>query len=501
MIVTSAGNDRRNSCSLYSWLSPAARPTSRTPSGSATWSQHGLVRPSFVPPPEIRRLRDLTRLRKAQINERARDDPAAREGAPGRRDQALQRRVERRTRSPRARCSKRCSPGSPIPSSSPSSPRPGCARRSRSCARRSRAASRSSITGSSSRSCSRTSTRSTPRSQNLDRTDRVVLAPHAKIVELLCTIPGVQAHAAQVLIAECGLDMSRVPDRRALRLLGRRMPRPPRVSRPPALGTDPPRAELAAPSQLTECARAAVRTKGTYLAAHFAQLRGRRGEPKAIGAIRHDLLVAYYHIVRDQVPFRELGPDWQRKRYSVEHRARRLQRQLEALGYTVTLDQVEQPANQNKPPEPARQPEPVYRRRDRRRKRPLPKRGRNSGIHRSAVTKPRWPHPTTSSQLVDWRRGDRVRPQRIRSAVASGDDSCLGEKRSARVRLRLFAQGPRRVAARAAGVPAGEQRRFTRSSFRGFSLAPSRPWRVCRGGCRGRVVHPFWPMRGGGCGP
>ena len=62
--------------------------------------------------------------------------------------------------------------------------------------------------------------------------------------------------------------------------------------------------------QLTECARAAARTKGTYLAAHFAQLRGRRGEPKAIGAIRHDLLVAYYHIVRDQVPLsrvKEMG--------------------------------------------------------------------------------------------------------------------------------------------------------------------------------------------------
>jgi transposase len=34
--------------------------------------QHGLVRPTFVPPPEIRRLRDLTRLRKAQTNERGR---------------------------------------------------------------------------------------------------------------------------------------------------------------------------------------------------------------------------------------------------------------------------------------------------------------------------------------------------------------------------------------------------------------------------------------------
>ena len=38
---------------------------------------HGLVRPSFVPPPEIRRLRDLTRLRKAQSNERTRAEKSA----------------------------------------------------------------------------------------------------------------------------------------------------------------------------------------------------------------------------------------------------------------------------------------------------------------------------------------------------------------------------------------------------------------------------------------
>ncbi len=176
--------------------------------------------------------------------------------------------------------------------------------------------------------------------QNLTERIELVLAPHAQVIELLCTIPGVQAHAAQVLIAECGLDMSLFPtvghfaswagacpghhESAGRRRSGRTRPGPSWLT-----------------SQLTECARAAVRTKGTYLAAHFAQLRGRRGEPKAIGAIRHDLLVAYYHIVRDQVPFRELGPDWQRKRYSVEHRARRLQRQLEALGYAVTLEATE----------------------------------------------------------------------------------------------------------------------------------------------------------------
>ena len=44
---------------------------------------------------------------------------------------------------------------------------------------------------------------------------------------------------------------------------------------------------------------------------------------------------------RDQLPFRELGPDWLRRRYSPEHRARRLQQQLEALGYTVTIEQAD----------------------------------------------------------------------------------------------------------------------------------------------------------------
>ncbi|MCA1678946.1 MAG: transposase, partial [Actinobacteria bacterium] len=177
--------------------------------------------------------------------------------------------------------------------------------------------------------------------QHLNERIELALAAHQHVVDLLRTIPGVQTHAAQVLIAECGLDMTCFPTVRHFaswagacpghhESAGRR--RSGRTRTGPRWLTD----------VLTECARAAARTKGTYLAAHFAQLRGRRGEPIAIGAIRHDILVAYYHIVRDQVPFRELGPDWQRKRNSVEHRARRLQRQLEALGYNVNLEATEQ---------------------------------------------------------------------------------------------------------------------------------------------------------------
>jgi len=50
---------------------------------------------------------------------------------------------------------------------------------------------------------------------------------------------------------------------------------------------------IALRTALTEAAHAVARTKNTYLAAHHAHIRGRRGLPKAIGATRHDLLIAY----------------------------------------------------------------------------------------------------------------------------------------------------------------------------------------------------------------
>jgi len=199
----------------------------------------------------------------------------------------------------------------------------------------------SNITASWSPSGSRTSTPPDAAIANLDARIAEVLAPHDETIERLCTIPGVQRHAAEVLIAECGLDMSRFPTvAHFVSWAGACPGHHESAGRRRSGHTRPGPRWLT--DALTECARAAVRTKDTYLAAHFAQLRGRRGEPVAIGAIRHDLLVADYHVIRDEMTFRELGPDWQRKRSSPEHRARRLQRQLEALGYTVTVEATPQ---------------------------------------------------------------------------------------------------------------------------------------------------------------
>ncbi len=321
--------------------------------------QHGLVRPSFVPPVEIRRLRDLTRLRRAQTNERARTIQ--------RLEKVLQDAGIKLTSVASHTYSKSARAMLEALLSGVTDPEQ--------LAELSKGKMRAKIPQLREALESRFQVEHHGimvaqllahidtldiALQNLSERIELVLTPHAEIIELLCTIPGVQTHAAQVLIAECGLNMTLFPtvghfaswagvcpghhQSAGRRGSGRTRPGPRWLT-----------------DQLTECAKAAVRTKNTYLAAHYAQLRGRRGEAKAIGAIRHDLLVAYFHIVRDRVAYRDLGPDWQRKRYSVEHRARRLQRQLEALGYAVTLDQIEPPP-QSKPPNPLQTTGPGYRR-------------------------------------------------------------------------------------------------------------------------------------------
>src|SRR5205814_2983689 len=166
--------------------------------------QHGLVRPSFVPPPEIRRLRDLTRLRRAQTNERGRSIQ--------RLEKVLQdagiklSSVASHTYSKSARAmleallSGVTDPGQ-------------LAELSKSRMRlkipqlREALQSRFQIEHHGIMVAQLLAHIDTLDAalQNLTERIEFVLTPHAKIIELLCTIAGVQAHAAQVLVAECGL--------------------------------------------------------------------------------------------------------------------------------------------------------------------------------------------------------------------------------------------------------------------------------------------------------
>ena len=135
----------------------------------------------------------------------------------------------------------------------------------------------------------------------------------------------------------------RVSHRRASGVLGRNLPRQQRFWRQSPQWTHPSRTDRAE-TVLTEAAQAAGRTKNTYLGARYHAIRGRRGTFKAVGAIRHDILIAYWHIVSTdtnaedaQVGYRELGADWITSRHSREYQIAKLARQMEKLGATVTV--------------------------------------------------------------------------------------------------------------------------------------------------------------------
>jgi transposase len=92
---------------------------------------------------------------------------------------------------------------------------------------------------------------------------------------------------------------------------------------------------------LSEVAKAASRTKGTYLNAQYHRLRGRRGPGKATMAVAHSVLVIAYHVLDQGVAYQELGDDYFQQRHSAEHHQRQLVRQLERLGHKVTLEPIE----------------------------------------------------------------------------------------------------------------------------------------------------------------
>jgi transposase len=156
-------------------------------------------------------------------------------------------------------------------------------------------------------------------------------------IELLQTIPGVGEKVAQVIVAETGADMSRFPT--AAHLAGW-------VGLVPAMnesaGKQTPSGKRHGNKWLTamlvEAAGSVGRMGGkNYLSAKHARLTRRRGMGRAQVAVAHSILVAaYYMLLRDE-PYQDLGPDWHERRNREAH-TRRLVAQLEHLGHTVVLD-------------------------------------------------------------------------------------------------------------------------------------------------------------------
>ncbi len=162
------------------------------------------------------------------------------------------------------------------------------------------------------------------------------LRPFEPELERLATIPGVGRRTAEVLVAEIGTDMRRFPTPAHLASWAGMCPGNDESAGKRRSG----KTRKGSPwlrSTLIEAARAAGRSKRTYLAAQYHRLAARRGTKRAAVAVGHTILLIAYHLLSEGAVYRDLGDRYfdERDRQAVE---RRLVGRLEGLGYKVSLE-------------------------------------------------------------------------------------------------------------------------------------------------------------------
>jgi transposase len=154
-------------------------------------------------------------------------------------------------------------------------------------------------------------------------------------VELLDSVPGISQRAAEIVVAELGIDLGRFRSAKHLASWAGMCPGN-KESGGKRLSGKTRKGNVWLRQVLIEIAHVASKTKDTYLAAQYRRIAARRGKKRALIALGHTLLVIIYHILTERKPYHELGGTYfdQREREQVE---RRLIRRLERLGYSVSL--------------------------------------------------------------------------------------------------------------------------------------------------------------------
>jgi transposase len=177
--------------------------------------------------------------------------------------------------------------------------------------------------------------------EQIDRLSEAIeeqLRPFGPATELLRSIPGVETRTAQALIAEIGTDMRIFPTTRHLASWAGQCPGNDQSAGKRRSGRTRKGSKWL-DQALKEAAMAAIRTRDSYLQAQYQRLRPRIGHGRALGAVKHTILCACWHMLTTGELYHDLGGDYFRRR-DPERQTRRLIAQLEALGHTVTLEKA-----------------------------------------------------------------------------------------------------------------------------------------------------------------
>jgi transposase len=163
------------------------------------------------------------------------------------------------------------------------------------------------------------------------------LEGYAKALVLLDGIPGVNRRVAEIVLAEIGINMEQFPSDGHLASWAGMCPGS-KVSAGKRLSGKTTKGSSWLRAALLEAAHGASHSKHTYLGEQYRRLARRIGKKKALVAVAHSILVIIYHILKEEKTYHELGSTYFEER---EHDAvkRRALRSLERLGYDVSLQE------------------------------------------------------------------------------------------------------------------------------------------------------------------
>jgi transposase len=160
----------------------------------------------------------------------------------------------------------------------------------------------------------------------------------APAVVRLDAIPGIGPVAAQMILAEIGTDMTRFPTPAHLASWARFAPGVNESAGRPTGKAASGKGNRYLARVLGEAAVSAGRTD-TFLGERYRRIARRRGRKRAIVAVGRSILVIIWALLSDDdAQFVDLGPDYYASRNNPERKARHHIRELNALGYTVTLN-------------------------------------------------------------------------------------------------------------------------------------------------------------------
>jgi transposase len=157
------------------------------------------------------------------------------------------------------------------------------------------------------------------------------------VLARLDEVTGVGLPGAQAIVAEIGLDMAQFPTADHLVSWAKLSPRATQ-SGPRSSSGPTGKGNRYLKAALSEAAMVAARTN-TFLGERYRRIAKRRGRQRALVAISRSILVIIWHLLSNPTSrFRDLGPTYYHQRIDKERRARDLIRQLEALGHRVTIN-------------------------------------------------------------------------------------------------------------------------------------------------------------------